>query len=481
MNARTIVQVAAAVAAIAAALVSYQLLQLHYGTEHTAAWFDAGCSGDQAAGGANCQEVVKSPYGVFPPIREGEPEGTYHTPTAYLGLAYYSVLAVWLIGVGAPSQGRWWLHLLPVALVTTGLVFSAWMITVMFTQTDSWCVWCLVTHALNLLIAVCLVLMWPRARAVPASDGRAPAGRVSTVAHPTGQVVLVTALAALLVTYGNAQLLRAENGRHAAETAAKNFGACMVAVQELRGSATVALGRWQQGEKHEIAIRPDDPVRVPNPGDKLLDFVVFSDFECPSCAAFETRLEKKIIPLFDGRIRINFKHYPINPDCNANVKNNLHPHACTALKMAEAARQIGGNEAFWKAHDYLFANRKRLKDLTAVEMASHLNMDPVRFAEAMDSEEAAKRVWEDVNLAAQLGVKSTPAVYVHGRYVDPLSARDLGFWDAMATLYWKSRGEPRPEHTKLVKTGAAPATATPAHEEPEEEATNGEATGQGMP
>ena len=169
MRRGTVIEIVAAVLCFAAAVISYNLVLKHVTGSSGAAWFEAGCSDKPAAGGANCAAVLASPYSYFPPRMSAEADGRAHWPVAFLGLVYYSTLLTWLIGVGRPSARRRRLHILPLLLVGMGLAASAYYLNIMFRVLDEWCSWCVATHVLNLLIAICLVLMWPR-RMKPATS-----------------------------------------------------------------------------------------------------------------------------------------------------------------------------------------------------------------------------------------------------------------------------------------------------------------------
>ena len=162
MTRSAFLQTLAIVIALAAAFVSFNLLAKHLSGTTGATWFEAGCSPQSEGSRVSCAAVLASPYAYLPFKRDGDPQGTPHVPVAFAGLLYYSVIAVWLIGVGRPSFSRRWLHLLPLGVVAAGLVGSAFFTYIMFSKVDQWCPWCLVTHVLNVILAMLLVLMKSR-------------------------------------------------------------------------------------------------------------------------------------------------------------------------------------------------------------------------------------------------------------------------------------------------------------------------------
>src|ERR1700741_2870801 len=92
----------AAVCALVASVVCYQLVERHVTGLSGPAWLELGCSdkpGGAAAGGA---EVLVSPYSYFPCLP--------HIPLGFIGFSYFSALLSWLVGVGRPVYAKRGLH-----------------------------------------------------------------------------------------------------------------------------------------------------------------------------------------------------------------------------------------------------------------------------------------------------------------------------------------------------------------------------------
>ncbi len=450
------IQAIAIVVALTATVISFKLLQKHLTGSSGSSWFDAGCGDGREGSNANCAAVLASPYSYWPPKKPEVPNTRGHLPVAFLGLVYYSTMSIWLLGVGAPSRSRWWLHLAPLLLVGIGLLISAALAHVMFRKLDQWCPWCAVTHALNLILAACLVLLWPRRRAD--SEG------VATVPRPTGRQVGITVLAVVFAVAAENQMLgRAILAREAASNKL-NFDQCLTTINRLKANPNVLVALFQSTKPSAVRARIDDPMRVfGDPDSAPFDAVVFSDFECPSCKRLAEFMETEIPKLFGGKLRIIFKHNPLNASCNPGVKSTPHKLACEAARLAEAARSLRGNEGFWCVHDYLFKHQDAWKNIAApiVEAAQvcHINADDLRSQ--MESGEVATRIREDAEQAAGLGLYTTPGLFAKGRLVDHLIRNEIVFWDMLAELFWKERNEPRPESTKLTK---APSAAAPTED-----------------
>lgn len=520
----------AGICAFIAVIICYQLVLKHVTGTAGPGWFEAGCSDTAAPGAANCAAVLASPYSSIPPKYDGEPPGRLHVPVAFLGLVYYSALLIWLIGIGQPSYSKRRLHYLALIFVLLGLCGSAYFIFIMFRVINEWCPWCLVTHALNLVIAICALLMWPRrlrlneplyvesreplwreasvaqsagvatpsptAAPVAASpsqgegwgEGRDLGITAHTVrsplweraaigpdAHPTGRLLALTLIGIVILNLSHMNMLAFKKARIEGELAVQSFANCMAKLQPFTQDTEKRFQDWETGKKYPIEVRADDPARMHATSDPsrdragvdseipTLDIVVFSDFECPQCGKFARFMEEQVQKLFAGHVREVFLHYPLDKSCNDRVGQTVHKHACGAVRMAEAARILKGNEGFWRAHDFLYAHQDDLKrgSLKAEDVAKEIGADASAFAAAMQAPEITQRLAKDIERAKQCEIRGTPAVFVEGRVVDALLAQEIAFWNRMADWYWKRANLPRPPETTLGAVTATPGNPSP--------------------
>src|SRR4029077_6903201 len=129
MRISTVANWLAAVCALVASVVCYQLVLKHVTGLSGPAWFELGCSDKPGGAAAGCTEVLASPYSYFPPKHgKNMPEGLPHIPVAFIGLMYYSTLLAWLVGVGRPGFAKRGLHYAAFLLVTLGLGGSAYFV-----------------------------------------------------------------------------------------------------------------------------------------------------------------------------------------------------------------------------------------------------------------------------------------------------------------------------------------------------------------
>lgn len=467
MTRSRLVQIIAVICCAAGAYVSHNLLMKHVTGTSGVGWFESACQEGTQAGGVSCEAVLASPYAYWPPKLDPDSRKP-HIPVAFLGLIYFAALGVWLFGVGRPCVERRWIHIVPLGMVVMGLLSSANFLNIMFSKLDQWCPWCLVTHILNAIIAVGVFLLFPRDDAAPDAANLtkdAPCHTPVPVVprHPTGRTTALTILSMLLVLYGTNQMQARQTAAKAALASQSSFNQCVSAIQRIQKSGRALLVDWEDAPRYDIEIRHDDPVRQPNPQPGAWTVVVFSDFECPSCQRFAMFVERQIQPLFDGRLRVVFKHYPLDPKCNGRVRFPKHPYACQAASLAEGARLVAGNDGFWKAHDYLFSNRDTIRagQMTPESVAAGIGIDSHELQAAMASEEIRRRLDDDSAEAGKCQLKGTPGVFVNGKHVDTLATMQSNFWDQLSDRYWQSVNLPRPAHTTLKHLEPTPGTPVP--------------------
>ncbi|MFW6067106.1 MAG: DsbA family protein [Myxococcota bacterium] len=158
--------------------------------------------------------------------------------------------------------------------------------------------------------------------------------------------------------------------------------------------------RNRYGSEAEVELEVDgSPVR----GSPMapVTIVEFSDFECPFCGAGHPILERAVEES-DGKVRLVFKHYPLDS----------HPRARAAARAAIAA---GKQDKFWEMHDLLFENQDALEAADLEGYARRLELDLERFREDMRSESTEKRIEKDRLAGREAGVRGTPSIFVNGR------------------------------------------------------------------
>ena len=134
-----------------------------------------------------------------------------------------------------------------------------------------------------------------------------------------------------------------------------------------------------------------------------VSLIEYSDFECPFCKRFHL-MAKEIIDSYGGKVNWVYRHFPL-PMHN--------PGAQKEAEASECVSQLGGNEAFWKYTDAVYArtqsNGNGFPPSQLAPLAKEIGLDEKQFQECLSSGKYASRVQEDVDEGNQIGVSGTPA------------------------------------------------------------------------
>jgi len=95
------------------------------------------------------------------------------------------------------------------------------------------------------------------------------------------------------------------------------------------------------------------------------------------------------------------------------------------LKAATAALAAGEQGKFWEFHDKLFENQSVLNDAKVIEIAGMLKLDMDRFRKKMKDPALKELIDRDYEDAQQLGISTTPWIYINGRHLKERSFADF--------------------------------------------------------
>ncbi len=388
----------------------------------------------------NCDQVLQSKYAqLIYPVSVPDPDNPgqmkevkLEIPVAWLGLAYFTSLLVGFLFVGQPSWSHRYYHVLPLAIVVPGVLGSIGFLILLLGKLHANCPLCIATHIANFLVLICTFLLWPP---------RPAPGRVEApypnFGHASTAIVLM-----VVVSLGVVMRMRAAQNAAMIPFYEKQL-------REFTGDPRVmwmyTLDQLRKEKVHTIPIDADDPVIGPATAKRTL--VIFSDFQCPACRGVHQQLTSpqtlaalQHAAANEGGIKIVFKHYPLYTRCNKRADTNMHAFACEAARAAEAARMVGGNEAFWKMADALFANQDEFYRHPYTDLARQIGLDPAKFEEAMRSDAAAERVARDVKEGADADMTGTPGMYLDGVQVRGIAPSGLP--KLMALNPWPPASQP---------------------------------------
>jgi protein-disulfide isomerase len=137
-----------------------------------------------------------------------------------------------------------------------------------------------------------------------------------------------------------------------------------------------------------------------------VSLIEYSDFECPFCKRFHATA-KEIVDAYGGKVNWVYRHFPLS----------MHnPGAQKEAEASECVAQLGGNDAFWKFANAIYARTKSngngfsLDQL--VPLGKEIGVDEKQLKECIEAAKYASRVQEDLDEGVQFGITGTPANFL---------------------------------------------------------------------
>ena len=143
--------------------------------------------------------------------------------------------------------------------------------------------------------------------------------------------------------------------------------------------------------------------------------LIFSDFTCPGCQQFAQYMEPQIKAEYvqTGKVRYVYYDFPLGGDAG-------HKWGFVGARAARCADEQG---KFWQYHDMLFGRQGEwaLARTTPTSLlssyAESVGLDAKAFDSCLRSDKYADAVTASRILGEQLGVNSTPTVFIGSRSI----------------------------------------------------------------
>ncbi|MDQ2915639.1 MAG: DsbA family protein [Pseudomonadota bacterium] len=138
-----------------------------------------------------------------------------------------------------------------------------------------------------------------------------------------------------------------------------------------------------------------------------VSLIEYTDFECPFCKRFHNT-PKPLLDRYGGRVNWVVRNYPLP----------FHdPAARKEAIAAECVAHLGGNDAYWKYADSVFANTKSNggglpADKSVEKLAEAVGIKTAALTQCMKDDATGKRVEQDIADGAAAGVSGTPTTVV---------------------------------------------------------------------
>lgn len=158
----------------------------------------------------------------------------------------------------------------------------------------------------------------------------------------------------------------------------------------------------------KVSFSPSDPSK--GAANAPVTIVMFTDFQCPACAAAHPILQK-IVAEYDGKVRLVVRDFPLM---------QIHENAFKAAKAAAAAN---AQDKFFEYTELLYNNQNALDDDSLKRYAAQIGLNQKQFEADFTGEKFAEEIRRDIKDGEAYAISGTPTIFVGGVKVRNLSAQ----------------------------------------------------------
>jgi protein-disulfide isomerase len=190
---------------------------------------------------------------------------------------------------------------------------------------------------------------------------------------------------------------------------------------------------------------------------KDLEFVEFADFQCPHCKDAQPEIARLLADY--PAAHFVFEDFPLV---------QVHSEAFKAASYGVCVTGAGGNDAFFKYADAVFANQDALtpaaSDQTLKAAAAKAGQDPAKISACASTPATKAAVNAALQLGEAVGVNSTPMLFVNGRGFPALG---IPYPTLLQIINFQAHEDglsiPAPQPPLISVAPAPTAAAPPAH------------------
>lgn len=149
----------------------------------------------------------------------------------------------------------------------------------------------------------------------------------------------------------------------------------------------------------DVQVSTDDHFRGSKSATVFL--VEYSDFQCPFCGQFHPTVQR-VLQEYKDQVALIYRHFPLDA---------IHPNARPAAEASECIADLGGENAFWKFTDEVFANQQTaLTDLAAT--AEKVGINKSSFQSCFSAGKYKDKVEKLYQGGLAAGVNGTPGTFI---------------------------------------------------------------------
>lgn len=171
--------------------------------------------------------------------------------------------------------------------------------------------------------------------------------------------------------------------------------------------------QWKAGE----ALRLDQPASGSKGAQRpVITVMEFADALCPHCKDMGTVLNE-FVKKHPNEVRVIFRHYPLDIQCNDAMKRPFHVGACDLARAMECGESQG---KFWAMHDAVFGSqdifmRNPVTDKGVETLAQGAGVGAGQFMACYRNQSTLGKVKADVAAGNRIKISGTPTVIVNDR------------------------------------------------------------------
>ncbi len=147
------------------------------------------------------------------------------------------------------------------------------------------------------------------------------------------------------------------------------------------------------------AITSKDHVRGPK--NAKITIIEYSDYQCPFCKRHHPTIQQAMKE-YGNDVNWVYRHFPLS----------FHQYAQKAAEAGECAADLGGNDAFWKFTDAVFADADEPTPAVLDKAAAAAGLNAAKFKDCVDSGKFAQAVKDDMQGGIDAGVQGTPGNFI---------------------------------------------------------------------
>lgn len=134
--------------------------------------------------------------------------------------------------------------------------------------------------------------------------------------------------------------------------------------------------------------------------DAPVTLMEFGEYENEDCAK-ANEVVKQILEEYEGKVRFNFRHFPLTL---------IHQRS---MKASEAAVAAGQEGKFWEMHNVLFNNRRNLGTTSLKLHSKEAGVNNKKFLDELVNGTFGWQVQDDLKEGIDRGVKELPAFFIN--------------------------------------------------------------------